>query len=392
MSASGVRILFSTGEVSGDIIGALLARELKARAPNIGLWGVGGERMKEAGVSILQDTNALGSAGITEPLVTLPGVFKTFAAIRDEVRRERPAAAVLIGHEGFNLVLARWLRRHGILTIAYFPPQIWIWREAARLIATCYDWILTSFMEEEDVYRQAGGRTVFVGHYLLDLLQEVSLAEKNAAKQALGLAGSRKVVAVLPGSRRQEVAMLGPVLLDAVTLLASRDPSLQFVLPLADPCLEEEIIRMVRQRRLEGWIHLTRDSEMSLAAAELALLCSGTATLEAALMGIPMIILYRVSPVTISFVRFLVRVKLMDSEIAGLPNRLAGASITPEFRQAEATASNLSEAASSLLRDEERQRQMKQELRLLGAKLGEKGAPKRAAQIILQILSTVPQK
>ena len=377
-------MLFSTGEVSGDVIGALLARELKANCPALRLWGVGGGRMRAAGVKILVDGNPLGSAGITEPLKTLPGVFKSFASILAGVHRERPDAAVLIGHEVFNLILSRWLRRQGILTIAYFPPQIWIWRKAAPLIAGCYDYILTSFMEEDAVYRRAGGRTIFVGHYLLDLLQEVSPEEKSAARQALGLKQQHKIIGILPGSRRQEVTMLGPVFLDTVVQMVTRDPSLRFVLPVADPCLEESITRMIRHRRLEQSVLLNRDSQKSLAASDLVILCSGTATLEAALMKLPMVIVYRVSRITIAFVRLLVGTKLMDSETVGLPNLLSGEDMVVELRQADADPSKITDAAWRLLTDEIEQTRTKDALQRLTALLGPTGVMKRAARAILE--------
>jgi lipid-A-disaccharide synthase len=377
-------ILISTGEVSGDMIGALLARELKAILPEISIWGAGGGKMRDAGVRILVDSNPLGSVGITEPFVTLPGVFKTFSLICAHVRQERPDAAVLIGHEVFNLFLARWLKRNGILTIAYFPPQTWIWGKAARLIAGCYDCIVTSFVEEHKVYRRAGGRVFFAGHFLRDLVEEVSSDGRRAARQSLGLDLDRTTVAVLPGSRLQEVKQLGPVFLDAVAQMAIWDSSLQFVLPVADPCLEGEIIQMIQQRRLEMTICLCRDSKRSIAASDLVILCSGTATLEAALMGVPMVILYRVSRITIMVVRMLVRARIMDSETAGLPNLLAGESTVVELRQTEANASRLIEEAWSLLTDRDRQIRTKEKLRLLKSQLGEEGVIERVARKILE--------
>ena len=377
-------LLFSTGEVSGDAIGALLARELKAKCPELNLWGVGGGRMRAEGVSILVDGNPLGSAGITEPLRTLPGVFKSFASILTAVQQERPDAAVLIGHEVFNFILSRWLRRKGILTIAYFPPQIWIWRKAAPLIARCYDYILTSFTEEDAVYRRAGGRTLFVGHYLLDLLKEVSPEEKRAARQALGLTRQRKIIGILPGSRLQEVTMLGPVFLDTAAQMAARDPSLRFVLPVADPCLEESLARMIRHRRLEPSVFLNRDSRKSLAASDLVILCSGTATLEAALMKLPMVIVYRVSRVTITVVRLLVRMKLMDSEAVGLPNLLSGEALVVELRQADAHPARIADAAWKLLTDEIEQARTREALQRLTTLLGQTGVMKRAALAVLE--------
>jgi lipid-A-disaccharide synthase len=376
-------LLFSTGEVSGDVIGAMLARELKAMDPETSMWGVGGERMKAVGVRILVDGNPLGSVGITEPLSTLPGVFKSFTSICSHARRKRPDAAVLIGHEGFNLVLSHWLKRNGILTIAYFPPQIWIWRNAAAPIARCYDWILTSFEQEELVYRRVGGQTIFVGHYLRDLLAEVSPEAKSASRKVLGLAQERKLIGILPGSRLQEVERLGPVMLDAVCRLVEKDPLQQFVLPIADTCLEEDILQMIRDRGLERRVVLCHDSRMAMAASDLVMLCSGTATLEAALMGVPMVILYRLSHPTMAVVRLLVRTGIMDSETAGLPNLLSGKTLVKELRQADAHPAGVVEAVWRLLADADRQEEMKEGLRQLTTHLGPTGVARRAAQAIL---------
>lgn len=377
-------LLFSTGEVSGDMIGAMLARELKALHPDLLIWGVGGVRMKAAGVEVLVDGNPLGSVGITEPLNTLPGLFKAFTSLRSRVLRERPDAAVLIGHEGFNLVLSHWLKRNGILTVSYFPPQIWIWRKAARPITRCYDWILTSFTQEESVYRGAGGRTIFVGHYLRDQLEVVTPEAKQASRQALGLPRDGRLIGILPGSRFQEVERLTPVMLDAVCRLLEKDPLLRFALPIADPCFEEDLLRMIRQRKLESRITLCRDSRGTIAASDLVLLSSGTATLEAALLGVPMVILYRVSHPTMAVVKLLVWTGIMDSETAGLPNLLSGKALAEELRQADAQPSRVAEAVWGLLADTERQEKMKEELRQLTPHLGSEGVVSRAARVILE--------
>jgi lipid-A-disaccharide synthase len=378
-----LRILFITGEVSGDVIAATLARTMLTIDPGVELTGVGGWRMQKAGVRILLNTNPFGSAGVTESVAGIPWMLKTLGAIRAYLRQHRPDAAVLIGNDFFNPLLARWLKSKGILTIAYFPPQIWIWRDAAGLIARCYDWILTSFVEEHEVYRRAGGRVIFAGHFLRDLVTGVSEDAQRQARQSLGIALDRTTVGILPGSRVHEVKRLGPLLLNAARLMSTRNASLQFLLPVADPCFEPEIRGMIRERGLEPWIHLNHNSQTTLAASDLVMLSSGTATLEAALMGVPMVILYRVSRLTIAVVRWLVRTGIMDSETAGLPNLISGKTIVPELRQSQALASTLAHEALSLLNDRSRQTHMKEQLRTLKTKLGTRGATERAARAIL---------
>jgi lipid-A-disaccharide synthase len=353
--------------------------------PSVELTGVGGWRMHKAGVDLLFNSNPFGSAGITESFATLPCMVRAFGAMRLHLRRHRPDVAVLIGNDFFNPVLAHWLKRNGILTVAYPPPQIWVWGRAARLIASCYDCILTSFIEEHETYRVAGSHVIFVGHFLRDLVEEVSADGRREARRSLGLVPDRPTVGVLPGSRMHELERLGPLLLNAARLMLTRNPSLQLILPIADPCFEPEIRRMMREHSLEPWIHLNHNSHRTIAASDCVMLSSGTATLEAALMGVPMVILYRVSGLTVSVVRLLVRAGIMDSETAGLPNLMSGQTIVPELRQAKALASDLADEALSILNDSERQAQMKEQLRALKFRLGARGATEKAAKAILNL-------
>jgi lipid-A-disaccharide synthase len=379
------RILFIAGEVSGDVIAANLVRTIRALDPRVELTGVGGRRMQKAGVDLLFNSNPFGSAGITESFVTLPYMVRAFGAMRLHLRRHRPDVAVLIGNDFFNPVLAHWLKRNGILTVAYPPPQIWVWGRAAGLIAPCYDCILSSFVEEHEVYRRTGSRVIFVGHFLRDLVEEVSADGRREARRSLGLAPDRLTVGVLPGSRMHEITRLGPLLLDAARLMLTMNPSLQLILPIADPCFEPEIRRMLREHGLEAWIQLNHNSQTTIAASDLVMLSSGTATLEAALMGVPMVILYRVSGLTLSVVRLLVRAGIMDSETAGLPNLISGRTIVPELRQAKALASNVADEALSIMNDPQRQAQMKEQLRGLKFGLGARGATEKAARAILDL-------
>jgi lipid-A-disaccharide synthase len=378
-----LRILFVTGEVSGDVIAANLARALLAIDPRVELSGLGGGRMQRAGVEILFNSSPFGSAGVSESIVTIPWMLKTVSVIRSHLRHRRPDVAVLIGNDFFNPALAYWLKKNDIPAIAYFPPQIWVWGKAAGLIARCYDCILTSFVEEHEVYGRADGRVIFVGHFLRDLVTEVSPDGQRAARHALDVGLDRTTVGILPGSRRHEVKRLAPILLDAARLMLTSNASLQFILPVADPCFEAEILNMIRERCLEPWVHLNRNSQITMAASDLVMLSSGTATLEAALMGIPMVILYRVSALTISVVRWMVRMGLMDSETAGLPNLISGTTIVPELRQSKALASSLADEAMAILNDRGRQTRMKEQFRPLTQRLGDKGAAERAARAIL---------
>jgi lipid-A-disaccharide synthase len=389
---SKTRILFSAGEVSGDLAGAALAEALRATGPDLELIGVGGDRMRAAGVDLLLNSNHLGSVGITEPLATTPGVWRAFQVIRRSVLERPPDAAVLIGQEVFNMLLARWLRTRGVRTFAYFPPQVWLWQALARPIARCYDCILTCFPDEHRVYEGAGGPpTRFVGHYLLDQVQLVTTERQSQARRSLGLSPRDRVVGVFPGSRRDEVEKVGPAMLDAVRRLAADQPTPRFVLPIADPFLEPCLREMVSSRRLEGTVSLVTNSRDVLAACDVALLCSGTVTLEAAIMGVPSVAMYRLSAPTWWIVQALCQLRLINGIVVAMPNLLTGSGLTPELLQDDATAENAVREVSALLARAETRAEFRAALREPLATLGGPGASARAARWIVDgIRATAP--
>ena len=315
-----MKILVSAGEVSGDIAGARLARELRARRPGAELFGLGGPRMAEAGVDVLVDTNGLGTVGISESFRTVPGHLRAFASLRARVAATRPDAAVLIANDVFHVGLGRWLRAHGVPTLSYFPPQVWIWRSIARAFAASFDEVLTSFPLEEKVWRAAGCSTTFVGHYLGDALRPATGEERQAARASFGLDGPDPVVAVLPGSRKQEVRRLAPVLL------------------------------------------------------------------EAALLGTPMVIAYRVAALTIGVVRSAIALSLIESDTVGLPNLVLGRRAVPELIQRRATGAEVAAAAARLLGDGEARAAQRAALAEVARLLFAGGSDGRAAEAVLGLV------
>ncbi len=377
-----MRILLSAGEVSGDVAGARLARELRARRADVSLLGLGGPRMAEAGVEILQDTNALGTIGISESLRVVPGHVRAFASLRRRFATAPPDAAVLIANDIFHVGLGRWLRGRGVPTLAYFPPQVWVWRSLARAFAPSFDEILTSFPDEERVWRAAGASTTFVGHYLGDVLRPATDDDRRRARESFGLPPG-PLVAILPGSREFEVRRLAPVLLDAARLLHERDGRVRFLLPIADPGFAPRIEAEVARRGLESAVVMAGSSHDALRAAELAILASGTASLEAALLGTPMVIAYRLAALTMGVVRGAIAMGLLDSDTVGLPNLVLGRRAIPEHIQKRASGSELAAAASRLLGDGsllgEQRRALAEVSRLLFAG----GSDARAAEAVL---------
>lgn len=380
------RIFISSGEVSGDVIGAGLAEALLRQQPGAALYGLGGSRMSAAGVHIEFDTNQLSCVGVTEPLAVIPGLTRAFRKIHRAIRHEKPDVAVLIGNDVFNVLLSRWLKTAGIPTVAYFPPQVWLWRSLAGVIARSFDSILTCFPIEHRVYTQAGGAATFVGHFLCDLLNPVEAESRSQARLRCGLEREGQVLGLMPGSRGYEIDALTPMLLDTAAELSRADRSLQFILPVAENCFEDKIRAWVQERRPECHVVLTRDNHAAMKACDLVLVASGTATLEAGLLGLPMVILYRVSPVTYGVVKLLGLTGLIDSETVGLPNLLLGKMVVPELRQSRAARRDLARLARSILQDKPLLNQMRRDLAQLATRLSGEGSHDKAARHILSWL------
>lgn len=388
---TSLRLFLSSGEVSGDVVGGALARALRALRPGVMLRGMGGNCMREAGVSLLCETNHLGSVGITETVRTLPGILDVLRAVRADFRKQLPHAAILIGHDGFHLLLARWLRARGVTVFSLFPPQIWIWRSLAKPIASSYDLIFTSFPEEDEVYREAGGETVYIGHYLTDLLYPSSHRLKRDVRRDLNLAPDASVVALFPGSRLQEIAVHTAVCLDAARLMQQQHPMIQFVLPLVDQSHRDFIRESLRALpRLEK-VRVCKDGRNALRACDVAIVCSGTATLEALLMEVPLVIFYQLAPFTRAVSRLLGKFGLLDPTTIGLPNLLAGRRIVPEFHP-RVEAAQLSSEALGLLLDSPRRKKMQDQMRRLRCTLAPGGGLRKAASLILEHRSLLQMK
>jgi len=380
-----LRVLISTGEVSGDIVGARLAAEIRAKSPEATLYGIGGPRMAAAGVDVNVQTNHLGTVGISEAFATATPLYRAFRKLAKRVAVEKPDVAVLIGNDVFNVLLARWLKRRGVKTVSYFPPQVWIWRSLARPIVRSFDALLTCFPEEQVVYRRAGGAASFVGHYLGDALSAATPQERSEARRTLGQSDAVRLVGLLPGSRTHEVAKLAPVLLAAAREIARRDPAVRFALPVAEPSFRSALEDEVRRVGLEAFVTLGEGSHTVMRAADLVLLASGTASLEAALLRVPMVILYRVSLLTIGVVRACIALRLIDSDTVGLPNLVLGRRAVPELIQKKVNAHELAEAAWEVLSSPARQEEMKKDLDEVARRIRSGGSVARAAEAVLAL-------
>ena len=318
------------GEASGDLLGAHCIDALKARFPHLAAAGIAGPQMVAAGVDARYSSDALAVNGYVEVLRHLPRLLWIRSRITRYFLRERPRVFVGIDAPDFNFTLEKTLKRAGIPTVHFVSPSLWAWRgERIHAIKEAVSQMLVVFPFEEAIYQQAGIPVSYVGHPLADMIPLEP--DTRAARQALGLDPDQRVIALLPGSRAGEVARHAPLMFAAADAMRRSQPDLQFVVPAANPGAAACVQQAMRAARLSALV-LDGQSHTALAACDLALVASGTATLEAALFKKPMVITYQVPKLTAALMR-----RRAYLPYVGLPNILAGRFVVPELLQEEAT-------------------------------------------------------
>jgi len=368
-------ILIITGEASGDLHGANLAKALKARDPQVSLAGIGGAAMQAAGVQLVREMGQFDVIGIVGPLA-IAAVIQRFLAMRRLFRSAPWDAVVFIDNPGLNLRYAYFAKGAGLRVFYYIAPQIWAWRPGRiHWIKQRVDHVLVILPFEKAIYDKAGILCTFVGHPLLDTV--ASQYDPKSLRARFDLASEGRVIALLPGSRTREVQYLLPILLDAAKKLARREPKTQFILAQA-PTIQDNLLQSLLRRSPVSVTVVKGQASEVMAASDLVLVASGTATLQAAVVGTPLVLLYRTTPLTFWLARFLIRVRWI-----GLVNLVAGRSVVPELIQFEATGQRLYEEALRLLEDRSAYDEMKQSLAKVRAELGEPGASTRAAEVVL---------
>lgn len=342
-----MRVGIVAGEASGDILGAGLARALRERVPDVELRGIAGPRMRAAGVEPVFDAEELAVMGLFEVLGRLPRLLSVRRGLLRDMETWRPDVFIGIDSPDFNLPVETRLKRGGIRTVHYVSPSVWAWRPGrTRVVERAADSVLCLFPFEPDHYTDTKVRAVYVGHPLADVLAPDE-AGRLAARRALALDDTGPVVAVLPGSRGSEVRHLGPAMAGAVALLARRSPCPQFVAPMVSDALRAQFARQCERYAPGVRVALVRDDSVTvLAAADVVLTASGTATLEALLLEKPMVVGYRLARLTAWVLRTF---GLLGIERFSIPNLLADAAIVPELLQEAATAEALAGAVARLL-------------------------------------------
>jgi lipid-A-disaccharide synthase len=369
------RILIITGEASGDLHGANLAKALKTLDPNVSIAGIGGAAMQAAGVQLIQSIAQLDIMGMVGPLALL-AVARRLWAMRRLFRSERWDAVVFIDHPGLNLRYAYFAKAAGLRVLYYIAPQIWAWRPGRIYwIKRRVDHVMVILPFEKAIYDRAGIPCTFVGHPLLDAV--APSYDREALRRTFGLEPQGRVIGLLPGSRKGEVQALLPILLDAAERLLRREPTTQFVLAQASTIQDNLLRDLLRSSPVPVRVIKEQASEV-MAVSDLVLVASGTATLQAAVVGTPMVLLYRTTPVTYRLARLLIRVKWI-----GLVNLVADRTVIPELIQTEATAQQVYAQAVRILDDRSVYDEMTRSLAQVRAQLGEPGASIRAAEVVL---------
>lgn len=369
------QILISAGEPSGEMHAARLASALRERI-GASLFGLGGAKMRDAGVELLADCSQVSVVGISEVVRRLPQVWRVYRQLADEAARRKPALAILVDFPDFNLRLARRLHAQGTRIVYFISPQVWAWRpQRVQLIKRLVERVICIFPFEEKFYRDAGVPADFVGHPLVDSVRATRTRAEFCA--AHGLDAAKPLVALLPGSRPSEIAHNFATMLDACRSL-KRSGVEQFaiaVAPGAEPALSAHSTDGLNATLVAG------ETYDVLAAADAAVVASGTATVEAALLDTPMVVVYRVSGTTAFIARRLVRTPFFS-----MVNLIAGRRVVPELIQEDFTPQAVVDETRKLLDSADAREQMKRDLAEVRARLGPPGAIDRAADIVARLL------
>ncbi len=376
---SSKKIMLVAGEVSGDLHGAHLVEAIQKIATEIEFFGVGGEHLKERGMRLLHHVHSLAVVGISEALRKLRTALNTLRELKEAMEKEKPDLLILIDYPEFNLRLAKIACQKKIPVLYYISPQIWAWRPGrVKTIAKRVNKMVVLFPFELPLYQAAGVDVEWVGHPLLDIVKP-SLTRQEAFQQ-FGIDPEQKTVALLPGSRIQEVVKLLPPMLTSAAHLQREIPKLQFLLPLAPGITETHLHPILNQAPASITVVNGLNYDV-MAVSDLMITASGTATLEAAILGKPMVIVYKVSRLTYWVGRALIRVKHI-----GLVNLIAGKEIARELIQQEVKPERIAEEALRLLRDPELYAKTVESLGEVRQALGKPGAAHRAARIVLSLL------
>lgn len=372
------RLMISCGEPSGDLYAGALVAALRGREPDIDVFGLGGERLQAAGGRLISNFDGLSVTGLTEALRVLPRSWATMKMLVQAARQERPDALVVIDYPDFNFRLMAAVKRLGVPVIYYVSPQLWAWRAGRiKTMKKIVDCVLPIFPFEEAIYRRENMDVRFVGHPLVDLARPTRSREEFL--RGLQLDPAKPVVAMLPGSRPNELTRLAPVMIDAAPLIARQVPNVQFVVAraphLSGLLFEGFSLPGHTVRSVEG------QTDEVLNSSDAVVTASGTATVQTALHGKPMVVLYKLSPMTYRLGKPLARV-----DMYAMVNLIAGERVVVELIQDACTADAVAAETVKLLTDSGYRQRMSSKIAEVRSRLGGPGASERAADAVLHVI------
>ena len=381
MNASGstlTRLMVSCGEASGDLYAGALVAALRRRRPGVDVFGLGGERFAAAGGRLVADFHGLSVTGLTEVISVLPRTLATMKRLVNAARTEQPQALILIDYPDFNFRLMTRVKRLGIPVIYYVSPQLWAWRAGRiRQMKRRVDRVLPIFPFEEAIYRKEGIDVRFVGHPLIDLA--TPRLSREAFLRKLNLDPARPLLALLPGSRTNELARLAAVIAEAVPTIAARVPGVQFVVARA-PNLDDGLFDVFGMPGVTLRIADAQTDDV-LNASDAVVTASGTATVQTALHGKPMAVVYKLSPAT-----YWLGKRLASVDTYAMVNLIAGQRVVRELIQEACTPEAIADEAVRLLIEPEYRARMMASLDEVRRRLGGPGASDRAAAAILEVV------
>lgn len=379
LANSTYKVLFSAGESSGDQHAAHMFEEMQKQCPNITGIGMGGSKMQRAGIDIRFDSSGIGVIGLVEILKHYSEIKQALQLMKKIVAEEKPDLLVCVDYKEFNLKLAQFAKRQGVKVLFYVSPQVWAWRAGrVKTYGKAIDMMAVIFPFETAYYEAENVPVRYVGHPSVDKVHP--LRTKAEDFEGYGLNSEGLVVGVLPGSRANEIKRMLPAMLDAVQLLAKKLPNLQFVLPQADSVKDDELQAYVQTCTAPIKI-VKHEAYDAIQCCDAVMTTSGTASLEIALLGVPMVIAYRLSPFTYWLGRQLVKIPYI-----GLPNIIAGRAIVKELIQDEVSGESLAKELESLLLDNSYRQACLTGLQQVKAALGEGGGSKNMADLALEML------
>lgn len=362
------------GESSGDLIGGLFVQAVKEKDPSVSFFGIGGERMRRAGVELRYTTKDMAFLGFAEVLRHLPFVSRVLNEMEVLLRELGPGLLVLIDYPGFNLRLAERAQRLGIPVMYYISPQVWAWGKGrVKKMRRLVDKMVVAFPFEVEIYQKESIPVEFVGHPLLEVVNSGMTKEEFCFKS--GLSPQKPIIGLLPGSRRQEVKKILPVMVKAARKIKEQRPDVQLIVGMAEGLEDKDFASASDLPKVQGLTYGL------MAASDLVLVASGSATLEAGILGTPMIVLYKTSWLSYQIAKMVV----MIPDIA-LINVVAGKRLVPEFVQGAASPDRVAQASLALLNDSTRKDEIKRGLKQAVTSLGAPGASAKAAAIALSML------